>query len=157
SPLCRRAAPKQSVTGHSGCEAGQGHQSARGDPSVRFTKTSRTRQGPSLDGPRPSTVIGRGTGLVPPNLKPVSRLVDDVPGKVTSPESDGDHLIGFCAPRRSDFDAFAGALADQRARQRRGDRQSTLADVCFVFADDLKSLFLVGLLIGEGYPRSELD
>src|SRR5205823_15012960 len=87
--------------------------------------------------------LSAGLRVGPTNLTPGSTLADDAPRNVTSAESDGDHLIAFCAPRRSDFDAFAGLLADQRARQRRRDGQSTLADIGFVLADDLKGLFLI--------------
>src|SRR5215204_5029354 len=72
-------------------------------------------------------------------------------------ERDGDDLVGFVAARGRDLDAVALALADQRARQGRGNRQPPVLDVGLVLADDPVGLLLVRFLVGQGHGRAEFD
>src|SRR5271165_61677 len=72
-------------------------------------------------------------------------------------ESDRDDLVRFRTARGGDLDAVALALANQRARQGRGYRQSAGFDVGFVLADNLECLLLVGFLIREGDFRTKFD
>src|ERR1044072_1521369 len=54
------------------------------------------------------------------------------------------HLVGFRAGRRDHLDRGALRLADQGARERRGDRDAPLLGVGLRFADDLPHLLLLG-------------
>ena len=56
-------------------------------------------------------------------------------------------LVGLGAAGRDHFDVRALLLAEQRARQRRGDRDAAGLGVGFRLADDLPDLLLVGVLV----------
>src|SRR5205823_14800978 len=73
----------------------------------------------------------------------------------SSAVGDGDDLVGSVAARRRDFDVVALALADQRARQGRGDRQPAVLDIGLVLADDPEGLLLVGFFVGQGDGGAE--
>ena len=64
-------------------------------------------------------------------------------------ELDADDFVGACAARGLDLDGVADGLADQRAAERRGDRDAPLGDVGLVVADDLVVHLLVGVLVGQ--------
>src|SRR3954471_1353212 len=66
-------------------------------------------------------------------------------------------LVGLGAAGRHHLDGFALLLVDQRARQRRGNRDATLFGVGLGLADDLPDLLLVGVLVDQGHGRAELD
>src|SRR6266403_1191329 len=66
-------------------------------------------------------------------------------------------LVGLGAAGRHDFDRGALLLADQRARQGRGDRNAALLGVGFRLADDLPHRFLVGVFVDQRHGRAELD
>src|ERR1051325_8793021 len=67
------------------------------------------------------------------------------------------HLIGLRAARRDHFDRCTLGLADQRARERRGDRDAAGLGVRLRLADDLPYLLLVGVLVDQRDGRAELD
>src|SRR3990172_7667651 len=64
-------------------------------------------------------------------------------------ELDLDHLIGLAAPWRRHFDDVLLALAEQRAGERRSDRDLALLHVGFDLADDPVFGLLVGILVDE--------
>src|SRR6476661_8631359 len=66
-------------------------------------------------------------------------------------------LVFLGAARRDDLDGCALRLADQRARERRGDRDAALLGVSLRLADDLPHLLLVGVLVDQRHGRAELD
>src|SRR6516164_2699699 len=72
-----------------------------------------------------------------------------------STERDLHHLVGAGAAWRRHLDAFADAFADKRAGERRGHREAALADIGFVFADDLVDHLLLRLLVFEGDGGTE--
>src|SRR5262245_35664108 len=55
------------------------------------------------------------------------------------------------------LDCLALLLVDQRARNRRGDRNASLLGVCLGLADDLPNLLLVGVLVDQRDGRTEGD
>ena len=66
-------------------------------------------------------------------------------------------LVGLGAAGRDDFHRRALLLADQRARQRRGDGDAAFLGVGLRLADDLPHRLLVGVLIDQGDGGAELD
>jgi hypothetical protein len=68
---------------------------------------------------------------------------------------DADDLVFALPGRGIDGDRVALVLADQRARQRRGDRDHRQFDVRLQVADDLVALFLVGFDVGQRDRRAE--
>ena len=66
-------------------------------------------------------------------------------------------LVGLGAARRDDFHRGALLLADQRACERRGDRDAAFLRIGFGLADDLPDLLLLGVLVDGGDGRAELD
>ena len=67
------------------------------------------------------------------------------------------HLVALGAARGDDLDRGALGLADQRARERRGDRDAAGLGVGLRLADDLPHLLLVGVLVDQRDGRAELD
>src|SRR5712691_8336318 len=67
------------------------------------------------------------------------------------------HLIGPRPAGRDHLDIGALGLANERARERRGDRDLALLGVGFGLADDLPDLFLVGVLVDQRDGGAELD
>src|SRR5579871_1127377 len=66
-------------------------------------------------------------------------------------------LVGLGAARRHHLDRVALLLADQRTRQRRGDRDAALLRVGLGLADDLPHLLLLGIFVDQRNGRAELD
>src|SRR3984893_14694733 len=66
-------------------------------------------------------------------------------------------LIGLGAAGGDDFHGRAFLLADQRARQRRGDGDAALLGVGFRLADDLPHRLLLGVLVDQRYGGAKLD
>src|SRR5690349_12778131 len=64
-------------------------------------------------------------------------------------------LVGLGAAGRVHLDGFALLLVDQRARDRRGDRNPPLLGVGLGLADDLPHLLLVGVLVDQRDGRAE--
>src|SRR5438105_3880014 len=65
--------------------------------------------------------------------------------------------VGLGATGRHHLDGLALLLVDQRARQRRGDRDAAFLGVGLGLADDLPDLLLIGVLVDQGHGRAELD
>src|SRR4051812_19287593 len=66
-------------------------------------------------------------------------------------------LVGLGAAGRVHLDGIALALADQRARERRGDGDLAVLRVGFGLTYDLPNLFFVRVLIDQGHRGAELD
>ena len=64
-------------------------------------------------------------------------------------------FVGLGAAGGHDFHRRAFFLADQRARQRRGDRDAALLGVGLRFANDLPYGLLVGILVDQRYGGAE--
>src|SRR6478609_11788193 len=77
-------------------------------------------------------------------------------GEVLAPLDLGD-LVGLGPAGGHDLYRRALLLADQRARQRRGDGDAALLGIGFRLADDLPHRFLVGVFIDQRDRRAELD
>src|SRR5260370_36941827 len=72
------------------------------------------------------------------------------------PPLDLHDLVRLGAAGRHDLDLRALLLADERARDRRGDRDLSLLGVGFRFADDRQANLLLGILVDQGSGRAEL-
>src|SRR5262249_15333529 len=70
---------------------------------------------------------------------------------------DRGDLVSAAAARRRDLDLVAFLLADQRARDRRADRQQAAFDVRLVLADDLIAGLGAVLHVDEMHRRAEHD
>src|SRR5262245_66140052 len=66
-------------------------------------------------------------------------------------------LIGLGAAGCDDFNAGALGLADERAREGRGNRDLAFLGICFGLADDLPHHFFVSVFVDQSYGRAELD
>src|SRR3569623_2675396 len=64
-------------------------------------------------------------------------------------------LVGLGAAGGDDLDRGALLLADQRARERRGDGDAALLGVGLGFADDLVDALLLGVLVDQRAGRTE--
>ena len=82
-----------------------------------------------------------------------------IPAKneIRSAPLDLGDLIGLGAARRHDLDGCALLLANQRARQRRGDGDAALLGVRLDLADDLPHRLLVGVFVDQRHGGAELD
>src|SRR6201996_2700138 len=67
------------------------------------------------------------------------------------------HLVGLGAARGDDLDLRAFFLADESARERRGDGYLALPGVGLGLADDLPNGFLFGVLVDQRDGRAEGD
>src|ERR1700744_5941358 len=76
--------------------------------------------------------------------------------KKSAPLDLGD-LVGFRTAGSHDFHGRALLLADQRARQRRGDGNLPFLGVGFPFADDLPHRLFLGVFVDQRDRRAELD
>src|SRR5258708_4016335 len=70
---------------------------------------------------------------------------------------DVDDFVALRTARRVHVGRVAGLLADQRARDRRADRDQALLDVGLVVADDLVGDFLAGRLFFQHDRGAEDD
>src|SRR5436305_5128517 len=70
---------------------------------------------------------------------------------------DVDDLIALAAAGRIDLDGIADLLADQRARDRRGDRHFAAFHIGLIFTDDLVSLLFFGVVVDERHRGAEHD
>src|SRR6185437_11137911 len=66
-----------------------------------------------------------------------------------------DDVIAALAARRIELEGIAFDLADQRARDRRGNRNASLLDVGFQVADDLVDDRLPAILVFQSHRRAE--
>src|SRR5262249_11340277 len=118
---------------------------ARSAPGDRYHRRAHDprHRAPTRPGPGPSraaTTVRPAAPACPPLL-----------------ELDLGDLVRLRAAGRRHLNGVADGLADQRARQRRGDREALGLDVRLVLADDLVGALLVGVLVDEGDGRAELD
>src|SRR4051794_20254714 len=65
-------------------------------------------------------------------------------------------LVRFRTAWRHHLDACALGFPDQRASERRGDRNLPFLGVCLRFSNELPNLLLLGVFVYEGYRRPEL-
>src|SRR6185437_5732453 len=66
-------------------------------------------------------------------------------------------LVGLGAAWRHHLDIGAFRLADQRARERRGDRDLAFLGVGLGLADKLPDLFLLGIFVDQRHGGAEFD
>ena len=79
------------------------------------------------------------------------------PAKQSFTVADGEDLVLAHAARRLHLGGVALGLADQRARDRRADRDQALLQVGLVVADDLVGDLVAGLLVLQLDGRAEHD
>src|SRR5258705_4480852 len=104
-------------------------------------------------------IVRRATAK--PNCRmPLSARLIDASGqkwRTDLPPLDLGDFVCLGAAGRHDFHRRALLLADQRARERRGDGDAALLGVGLDFADDLPDRFLVGVLVDQRDGGAELD
>src|SRR6516162_563427 len=79
-----------------------------------------------------------------------------ISNRLLAPLDLGD-LVGLGAAGRHDLDGGALLLADQCARERRGDRDLAFLGIGFHLAHDLPHLLLLGVFVDQCHRRAELD
>src|SRR5262245_9893266 len=123
--------------------------------SSRESTAMRDRQRPSR-GPASADKGASATASRPKVSKPLS-MGASPHASPRSAERDLDDLVRFGAARRIHLDAVALLLADERARDRRGDRDTAGMHIGLGFTDDLVDLLLFGVLVDECHGGPELD